>query len=54
MKGRTIAADAVVLYRHRLNEGNIGEPGMGIKFARIAPRDQEFLRLYIHDEIAQQ
>jgi len=54
VKGRTIAADAVVLYRHRLNEGNIGEPGMGIKFARIAPRDQEFLRLYIHDEIAQQ
>ena len=54
VKGRTIAADAVVLYSHRLNEGNIGEPGMGVKFARIAPRDREFLRLYIHDEIAQQ
>jgi len=54
VKGRTIAADAVVLYSHRLNEGNIGGPGMGVKFARIAPRDREFLRLYIHDEIAQQ
>jgi two-component system cell cycle response regulator DivK len=54
VKGRTIAADAVVLYSHRLNEGNIGEPGMGVKFERIVPRDQEFLRLFIHDEIAQQ
>jgi len=35
-------------------KGTSVSPAMGIKFARIAPRDQEFLRLYIHDEIAQQ
>jgi CheY-like chemotaxis protein len=45
--GRTIAAEAVVLYSHRVGEGPFGEPGMGIKFDRIALQDQEFLRLYI-------
>jgi CheY-like chemotaxis protein len=51
LAGRTIAAEAVVLYSHRFGEGPFGEPGMGIKFARIAPQDQEFLRLFIHNEI---
>jgi CheY-like chemotaxis protein len=45
--GRSIAAEAVVLYSHRVGEGPFGEPGMGIKFDRIALQDQEFLRLYI-------
>ena len=45
--GRSIAAEAVVLYSHRFGEGPFGEPGMGIKFDRIALQDQEFLRLYI-------
>jgi CheY-like chemotaxis protein len=47
LKGRTISADAVVLYSHRSGEGPFGEPGMGLKFARIAPQDQEYLRLFI-------
>lgn len=51
VKGRTIAADAVVLYNHLTGEGPFGEPGMGIKFARIAPQDQEFLRVFIHNVI---
>ena len=42
-----LAAEAVVLYSHRFGEGPFGEPGMGIKFDRIALQDQEFLRLYI-------
>ena len=54
LEGRTIAAEAVVIYSHRFSEGPFGEPGMGIKFARIAPRDQEFLRLYIDNETAPQ
>lgn len=52
LEGRTIAAEAVVLYSHRFGEGPFGEPGMGLKFARITPHDQEFLRSYIHSTIA--
>jgi two-component system cell cycle response regulator DivK len=52
LNGRTIAADAVVLYSHRFGEGPFGEPGMGIKFARIAPHDQEHLRSYIHSQVS--
>jgi len=52
LEGRTIAAEAVVLYCHRFGEGPFGEPGMGLKFARITARDQEFLRSYIHNTIA--
>jgi two-component system, cell cycle response regulator DivK len=52
LEGRTIAAGAVVLYSHRSGEGPFGEPGMGIKFAEIAPQDQEFLRRYINNELA--
>ena len=51
VQGRTIAADAVVLYNHQRGEGPFGEPGMGIKFARITPQDREFLRTYIHSVI---
>ena len=54
LEGRTIAAEAVVLYCHRSGEGPFGEPGMGIKFARIASRDQEFLRDYLHNTVAPQ
>lgn len=50
LKGRTISADAVVLYSHRFGEGPFGETGMGLKFARIAPQDQEYLRLFIRNE----
>jgi len=49
LKGRTISADAVVLYSHRFGEGPFGEPGMGLKFASIAPQDQEYLRLFIRN-----
>jgi c-di-GMP-binding flagellar brake protein YcgR len=45
--GRTIRADAVVLYRHDHGEGPFGEPGMGLRFSWIAPGDREHLRTYI-------
>ena len=54
LEGRTIAAEALVLHSHRFGEGPFGEPGMGIKFARITQLDQEFLRRYIHNEITPQ
>jgi CheY-like chemotaxis protein len=54
LEGRSIAAEAVVLYSHRFGEGPFGEPGMGVKFARITPQDQEFLRHYIHSEAVPQ
>ena len=50
LKGRTISADAVVLYSHQFGEGPFGEPGMGLKFARIAQQDQEYIRLFIRSE----
>jgi two-component system, cell cycle response regulator DivK len=50
LKGRTISADAVVLYSHRFGEGPFKEPGMGLKFSRIAPQDQEYIRLFIRSE----
>lgn len=54
LEGRSIAAEAVVIYSHRSGEGPFGEPGMGIKFARMAPQDQEFIRLYIRNETTSQ
>jgi two-component system cell cycle response regulator DivK len=51
VRGRIIAADAVVLYNHQRGEGPLGEPGIGIKFSRIAPQDREFLRTFIHSVI---
>ena len=49
--GRSITADASVLYRHRSAEAPLREPGMAIKFIRIAPEDRAFIRKFIHDEV---
>ena len=54
LEGRSIAAEAVVLYSHRFGEGPFGDPGRGVKFACIALQDQEFLRHYIHSEAVSQ
>ncbi len=51
LKGRMINADAVVLYSHQSGEGPFGEPGMGLKFSRIAPQDREYLRTFILNEV---
>jgi CheY-like chemotaxis protein len=52
VNGRAIRADAVVLYSHDHGEGPFGEPGMGIRFSRIAPGDREHLRTYISSSLA--
>lgn len=51
LKGRPIAAEAVVLYRHRFGEGPFGQPGMGLKFLSIDPIDQQEIRQFIRSEI---
>lgn len=48
---RSIDADAAVLYSHRSGDGPLREPGMSLRFVRIAPDDQEFLRVFIHREV---
>ena len=51
LKGRSVSAQAEVLYSHSFGEGPFGEPGMALKFLSIAPQDQEQLRLFIREEI---
>lgn len=47
LAGRTITADAVVLYSHTYGQGPFKEPGMGVKFVRIPAADQAAVRDYI-------
>ncbi len=51
LKGRLVDVDATVLYSHKFGEGPFKEPGMGLKFVKIAPQDQEFIRQVIREEI---
>jgi CheY-like chemotaxis protein len=51
MHGSIIDVDAAVLYSNRVNGGAGHEPGMGLRFVRIAPRDQELLRWFIRSEV---
>jgi CheY-like chemotaxis protein len=51
IKDRTVSLEAVVLHSHGFGEGTFGEPGMGIRFIRIAPEDKELLRQFIGEEV---
>lgn len=51
--GRTINADASVLYEHRPSEGLFREPGMAVKFEQIAPDDREHIRKHVHEKMTQ-
>jgi len=51
IKGRPITVEAVVLYCHKFGEGPFKEPGMGLKFVRVAPQDQELIRQFIREEL---
>jgi len=51
LNGRSISVDTVVLYSHTYGNGPFKEPGMGLKFTRILPEDQLFIRKFIRDEI---
>ena len=51
INNRTVSAEATVLYRHAYGEGPFKEPGMGLKFINIAPKDQDFIRQFIREEV---
>jgi CheY-like chemotaxis protein len=52
INGRVVFADAAVLHCHHPGEGPFTEPGMGLKFIRMEPEDQEFLRQFIREEVS--
>jgi CheY-like chemotaxis protein len=51
VRNKLVSADAVVLYSYGHGQDLFKEPGMGLKFVRITPEDQEFIRQYIREEI---
>ncbi len=51
INGRFIPAEATVLYSHRYGDGPFTEPGMGLKFLKMAPQDQAFIREFVRQEI---
>lgn len=50
INGRVVFADAAVLHSHQPGKEPFTEPGMGLKFIRIAPEDRDFLRQFIREE----
>jgi DNA-binding response OmpR family regulator len=46
-----ITAEAIVLYRYPTGGGPYQEPGMGLEFVRISPKDRELIRQFIRNEI---
>lgn len=51
LAGGTIAVDTVVIYSHQAGDAPQDEPGMGLQFLKIAPKDQQRIRQFIRDEI---
>jgi CheY-like chemotaxis protein len=51
LNGLIIAAQARVLYNGQSSRGTYNEPGMGLEFIQIAPKDQEFIRKFIRSEV---
>jgi CheY-like chemotaxis protein len=51
IRDRVIAAEAVVLYSHKFEEGLYKEPGMGLQYTRIESQDQAVIRQFIDEEI---
>jgi CheY-like chemotaxis protein len=49
--GQTIPLEAAVLYRYHGDRGPYHEPGMGLGFVQIAPKDQESIRKFIMSEV---
>lgn len=49
--GQIIVVEAAVIYSDGIGIGPYREPGMGLQFVRIAPRDHEFIRRFIRNEV---
>lgn len=50
---RTVKLEAVVLYSYELETSPFKEAGMGMKFVKISPEDQAFIKSYILEQIMQ-
>lgn len=48
---RVMNLEAQVLYVVTFEEGPFREPGMGMKFVRINPEDNDLIRAFIHDHL---
>lgn len=48
---RTVRVEAEVLYIVSFEEGPFREPGMGMKFVRIAPEDSLLIKAYIYEQL---
>lgn len=51
LSGRIIPVEAAVLRTDRTGAGPYHQPGMGLGFVRIAPKDRECIREFIKDEV---
>jgi hypothetical protein len=51
LNGHPISVDTMVLYSHTHGNGPFKEPGVGLRFLRLAPEDQLLIRQFIHEEI---
>ncbi len=51
MDGRIIELEATVLYGCQAGGGPYCEPGLGLQVVRIAPKDQQFIRQFIRNEV---
>ncbi len=51
LNGRIVPLEAAVLYSDRTGKGQYHEPGMGLGFVRIEPKDQECIRQFIMHEV---
>lgn len=53
LNGRSITAEALVIYVHRPIDGLYREPGMALKFEKIDAADHEAIRTHIHAAVTQ-
>lgn len=51
LRGQKIPVEAAVLYQYLAGGGPYLEPGMGVGFVQIAPKDQERIRKFIMNEV---
>jgi CheY-like chemotaxis protein len=52
--GQLITVEAVVVYNSHAPRGQWREPGMGVEFTRIEPKDRELLRQFIRSEVTRE
>ena len=53
VKDKSLQVEALVLYCTSFDQGPFKEPGMGMKFVKISPGDQSFLKNFILEQVEQ-